>query len=185
MPYWRSRLRTGLSPAEVSARLSALTLAPEDAYLGLPLRKGRTMAEAATADDGFEFVGHVTEREFRLNRQGPFDAAFRPELHGRVAAAPDGATIELTQRIPWLAVLVVMSLVCAGVFVPTPFWPDAGPTGSIWPPSMERALFVAVVAAMIVGGYAQDAVRNRRRLAALLDASVEARTPPKPPTVRR
>jgi hypothetical protein len=158
--------------------LGALTLAPEDAYLGLPLRKGRTMAEAATADDGFEFVGHVTEREFRLNRQGPFDAAFRPELHGRLASASDGATIELSQRISWVAALVVVSLVCAGLFVPIPFWPNGLP-------NLERALFVAVVAAMMIGGYVQEAVRNRRRLAALLDATLDARTPPQPPAVRR
>jgi hypothetical protein len=179
MPYWRSQLRTRLSPLEVKARLAALTIAPEDAYLGLPLRGGRPMRIAATADDGYAFVGTVSDREFSLSRNWPHDKALRPELHGRLETTAGGTRIRLRQRLPW-APIAIAAVVAAFVF----FGPLAVDRPA-WPPSPEALIALAVVTLMTAGGFAKSAIDNRRYLMDLLAATPAPAQPPRPPTVGR
>jgi hypothetical protein len=179
MPYWRSQWLTALSPGEVQARLSALTLAPEDAYLGLPLRRGRPMHEVPHADDGVAFVGSVGERAFALNRCGVYDGLFRAELRGRLETAPGGTRIRLVQYLPWRATAIVTAVAAAILFGPLAIDRPA------WPPQTESLIALAVIALMMAGGFLRDAFDNRRFLAALIEAAPSAPVPPRPPTVSR
>lgn len=179
MPRWRSQLHTRLSPSDVQARLAALTIAPADAYLGLPQRGGRPMDLAAIADDGFEFVGTVSEREFSLSRSWPHDKALPPELHGRVETTAGGSRIRLVQRMPWAPVVIVTGVAAAIVFGPLALDPP------IWPPPIESLIAIAVIALMMLGGFLKTAADTRRHLLGLLEAAPTSPTPPRPPTVGR
>jgi hypothetical protein len=179
MPIWRSRLHTRLSPSEVQARLAALTIAPEDAHLGLPQRGGRPMDVAATADDGFEFVGTVSEHAFSLCRSWPHDKALPPELQGIVESSAGGSRIRLAQRLPWAPIVIVTGVVVAILFGPLAL--DA----PVWPPPIESMIAIAVIALMMVGGVLKTAADTRRHLHALLEAAPTPSTPPRAPTAGR
>lgn len=179
MPLWRSQLKTRLSPQDVYARLAALTIAPEEAYLGLPLRGGRPMDDAATADDGYAFVGMVSEREFSLSRSWPHDRALPPELHGRVETTVDGTCIQLTQRLPWAPIAIGTVVVACVLFGPLAL------DRPLWPPAVESLIVLVVVTLMAEGGFIKTAIDNRRHLAEVLAATPGPARPPRPPTVER
>jgi hypothetical protein len=179
VPNWRSRIRTQLSPTDAEERLCALTIAPEEAYLGLPLRKGTSMFDAATADDGYRFVGIVTESSLSPNRHGPYDAARRAEMQGRVASASGGSIIHLTQYVPWRAAAIVATVVAACFFGPLAIGRP------VWPPTAEMIVAISVVVLMMIGAYARDVATNREYLRELLHAAPNAPTHHRQPTVRR
>lgn len=176
MPLYFCRMHSRLAPAEAARRVSAVT----GPTLGLFDAISSALSGGGSAHER-DFHGEVGSDRFAIQRRIGYRNSFLPRIRGRIAAEGTGSDLRIWMHVhPFVAVFLLFWIGMVGNFGGMALSASGGMRmGAAYLP-LGMVLFAV---ALTLGGFIPEAIKAKRRLAALLETADAA--PIRPPTVSR
>jgi len=166
MPFYRCALASNLTAESAIARLNAATGPVPSLWQFLT----RNLSPRPSASP--PFIGKIEGDRFKVRRDVRYRNSFLPIVTGRVASVPSGVRIDVTMSLhPAVAVFMLIWFSAVGLAAVVSAWTLLrGPRDEqLWFLMPWGMLIFGVV--LVGGGFFPEAMRARRLLEQLLDAT--------------